>query len=268
LQLSSSPCAECEPTTIANREAASEHREPEVSMSDSLRDQVGVVVGASSGMGRATALLLAQSGMTVAAAARRKDRLQELSAQPGIHPMACDVTDRAQVVKLMEDAHKLRGRIDLLVYASGTNVPDRALTDLSAARWQELIDTNLTGAFHCTQAVLPHLRENGGGLIIYLSSAAVQRPDVSGVAYQASKHGLVGLAHGTRVEEKCHGIRTSVIFPGLCDTEILARRPQPTPQDTLAQALAPEDVAAAVLFLAQLAQRALVPELQLVPARL
>ena len=237
-------------------------------MADALVDQVAIVVGASSGMGRATAMLLAQNGMTVAAAARRVERLQELKSQRGIHSMACDVTDGAQVLQLIEDAYELRGRIDLLVYASGTNIPDRALAELTPARWQEMIDTNLTGAFHCTQAVVPHLRDNGGGLIVYLSSAAVQRADVSGVAYQASKHGLVGLAHGTRVEERDHGIRTSVIFPGLCDTEIITKRPVPTPQGTLDKALAPEDVAAAVLFLAQLPPRAVVPELQLVPARL
>jgi NADP-dependent 3-hydroxy acid dehydrogenase YdfG len=160
------------------------------------------------------------------------------------------------------------GRIDALVYAAGTNIPDRALTELSPARWHELLETNLTGAFHCTQAVLPHLRSRGGGLIAYLSSAAVQRADVSGVAYQASKHGLVGLAHGTRVEERPHGIRTSVIFPGLCDTEILSKRPTPTPRETLDQALSPDDVAAAVQFLLDLPPRALVPELQLVPAAL
>ena len=93
-------------------------------------------------------------------------------------------------------------------------------------------------------------------------------PDVSGVAYQASKHGLVGLAHGTRVEEKARGIRTSVIFPGLCDTEILTRRPVPTPREVLDLSLAPEDVAQAVVFLARLPARAVVPELQLLPARL
>jgi len=234
----------------------------------SLAEQVAIVVGASSGMGRASAMSLAQHGITVAAAARREDRLKELKSQRGIHPFVCDVADRLQVQQLVEDAYELRGRIDVLVYASGTNISDRALSALSPEGWHELLETNLTGAFHCTQAVMPHLRENGGGLIVYLSSAAVQRPDVSGVSYQASKHGLVGLAHGTRVEERDHGVRTSVIFPGLCDTEILTKRPTPTPQEVLKLALAPEDVAAAVLFLCQLPQRALVPELQLVPARL
>src|SRR5690606_8986936 len=108
------------------------------------------------------------------------------------------------------------GRCDLLVYAAGTNIPDRAIDRLTQENWQMMLATNLSGAFHCTQAFLPQMREQGSGLIVYVSSAAVQRPDVSGVAYQASKHGLSGLAHGTRVEEKSHGIRTSIVFPGLC----------------------------------------------------
>ena len=66
--------------------------------------------------------------------------------------------------------------------------------------------------------------------MIYISSGAVQRPDVSGVAYQATKHGLVGLAHGTREEEREHGIRTTVIFPGLTETPLLQKRPTPTPR--------------------------------------
>jgi serine 3-dehydrogenase len=233
----------------------------------SLNDQVGLVVGASSGMGRAIAVALAAQGMTVVAAARRQDRLAELASER-LHVCQADVTQRDDVLRLIETARAIRGRIDLLVFATGTNIPDRALSALSSERWQELLATNLTGAFHCTQAVVPVMRSHGGGLIVYLSSAAVQRADVSGVAYQASKHGLVGLAHGTRVEERDHGIRTSVIFPGLCDTEILTKRPVPTPQDVLNQALAPEDIAAAVVFLAQLPARAVVPELQLVPARL
>lgn len=228
-----------------------------------------IIVGASSGMGAATALLLAQHGWRVFAAARRRERLDQLAASHDqITPVVADATVEADIARMMATAVEATSRVDLLVYATGTNIPDRALTRLTPARWQELLTANLTGAFLCTQQVLPVMRQQQGGLIVYLSSAAVQRPDVSGVAYQASKHGLVGLAHGTRMEERSHGIRTTVVFPGLCDTEILKQRPVPTPQDVLSQALAPEDVAAAVLFLAELPPRALVPELSLVPARL
>jgi NADP-dependent 3-hydroxy acid dehydrogenase YdfG len=204
------------------------------------------------------------------AAGRRAENLQRLQTD---HPDAIrccptDVTSRSQVENLIAQTLRTWQRVDLLIYATGTNLPQRSLTQLTTAGWDDLLATNLTGAFHCTQAVLPTMRQQGGGLIIYLSTGAVQRADVSGVAYQASKHGLTGLAHGTRAEERDHGIRTSIVFPGLCVTEILQKRPVATPREVLDKALQPEDVAAAVLFIAQLPRRAVVPELQLLPSRL
>jgi NAD(P)-dependent dehydrogenase (short-subunit alcohol dehydrogenase family) len=88
------------------------------------------------------------------------------------------------------------------------------------------------------------------------------------VAYQASKAGVVGLAHGTMEEERQHGIRTTVIFPGLTDTPLVLKRPTPTPPEVLANALQPEDVAAACLFVLRLPARAWVPELLLYPSTL
>ena len=237
-------------------------------MSGTLQGQVAIVVGASSGMGRATASALVAAGAKVMVAARRADSLTKLVATHPDSMQSCptDVTSRSQVEQLIATTLLTWQRIDLLVYATGTNLPQRSLKQLTTAGWDELLATNLTGAFHCTQAVLPAMRQRGSGLIIYLSTGAVQRPDVSGVAYQASKHGLTGLAHGTRAEERDHGIRTSIIFPGLCETEILLKRPTPTPRAVLDKALHPEDIAAAVLFIAQLPPRAIVPELQLLPS--
>jgi serine 3-dehydrogenase (NADP+) len=232
-----------------------------------------IVVGASSGMGRATAKRLAEAGASVVAAARREDRLQDLQqelARAGhsieVHP--ADVNRRPDVERLVAATLKRFGRVDVLVYATGTNIPNRALDVLTPDSWDMMLATNLTGAFLCTRAVLSALRAGGGGLIVYVSTGAVQMPDVSGVAYQASKHGLSGLAHGTRIEQKPHGIRTTVIFPGLCDTEILTKRPVPTPPDVLERALRPEDVAEAVLFVCRLDPRAVVPELQIFPSGL
>ena len=131
-----------------------------------------------------------------------------------------------------------------------------------------MVGTNLTGAFNCTKAVLPAMRAQQSGLVIYLSSGCVQSPDMSGVSYQATKHGLAGLAHGTFKEEQDNGIRTTVIFPGLCDTPLVLQRPTPTPPEVMAKALKPEDVAAACLFVAALPARARVPELILLPAGL
>ena len=239
-------------------------------MSDMLKDQVSVIVGASSGIGRKTALAFARSGATTVLAARSRDKLQALAEEIGRDSMVCpmDVEDVASIRGSMDKIVERFGCIDVLVYATGTNIPDRALDALTGETWDMMVATNLSGAFHCTQAVLPTMRGQGGGLIIYISSVAVQLPDASGVSYQAAKHGLVGLAHGTFAEEQDNGIRTTVIFPGLTDTPLVLKRPTPTPAEVMAHALQPEDVAAACLFTASLPERARVPELMLMPSRL
>jgi serine 3-dehydrogenase (NADP+) len=232
-----------------------------------------LIVGASSGMGRATALRFAAEGAAVAIAARREAELAALAAEieaSGGRGLAvpADVRDAAAVDRMVERVREAFGRLDVLVYATGTNIPDRSLERLTRETWEMMLATNLTGAFYCTQAALPIMRAQGGGLILYLATGAVQRPDLSGVAYQASKHGTVGLAHGTMQEEKARGIRTTVIFPGLTDTPLVLKRPTPTPPEVMAHALQPEDVAEACLFVASLPPRAHVPELVLLPSRL
>jgi serine 3-dehydrogenase (NADP+) len=167
----------------------------------------------------------------------------------------------------MRLTHAKFGRIDVVVYASGTNIPDRALDRLTPEIWDTMIRTNLTGAFHCTQLVLPVMREQSDGLIIYISSIGARRPDVSGIAYQASKRGMDGIAGGTMVEERDRGIRTSVIYPGLCDTALVLQRPVPTPPEVMQHALQPEDVAEACAFVASLPPRCHVPELVLTTSR-
>jgi len=243
-----------------------------------LDGQVALITGASSGIGRATALAFAREGASVALMARNAEVLEDVANQilsRGGRAVAyavdlgASLSPRATAIRAaVSAAVQVLGRLDVVVCAAGTNIPRRALAVLDPAEWDALLATNLSGAFHVTQAALPQMREQGSGLLIYISSGAVQRPDVSGVAYQASKHGLVGLAHGTREEEREHGIRTTVIFPGLTDTPLLAKRPSRTPPEVVTKALQPEDVAQACLFVASLPPRARVPELQLLPAGL
>ena len=238
-----------------------------------LADKVTLILGASSGMGEATARRFAGEGARVILSARRRERLEALAAELAesgaeVLSRAADVEDPASVEALVEAALGRFSRLDVLVYAVGTNIPRRSLRELTTEAWESLLRINLTGAFTCTRAVLPAMRRQGSGLLIYISSVAVRVPDTSGAAYQASKHGLVGLAQATFREEKENGVRTSVIFPGLTDTPLVLKRPAPTPPDVLAQALQPEDVAEACLFVASLPARAVVPELVILPAGL
>lgn len=238
-------------------------------MAVSLKDRKALVVGASTGMGRATALALAREGARVVAAARRRQQLDALAREAPLTVTCCDVASRADVDRLVEGAVRDLGGLELVVYCSGTNIPDRAMAVLRPETWDEMIAVNLTGAFNVTKAALPALRAGGSGHLVYISSISARLADpVSGAAYQAAKRGLTGLAHGTRLEERKHGLRTCVLYPGLCDTEILKKRPNPPGPDVLAHALTAEDVADAVLAVAKLHPRVAVPELEIVPGRL
>lgn len=239
----------------------------------SLNNQTALVIGASSGIGRATAVLLAQEGAQVMAAARRGDRLQALQSelsQAG-HSIACctvDAADAASIDRMAEQACAALGRIDILIYAAGTNDPNRSLRRLTPPIWDKIVQVNLAGAYHATQAVLPGMRANGRGHLLYIASISSLVPDVSGAAYQAAKRGLLGMAHAIRVEEKENGIRTCVICPGLVDTEMLNLRPVQTPPEIVARAMQPEDVAEAVVAVLRLHPRVSVPEMQVLPTYL
>lgn len=232
-----------------------------------------VIAGAGSGMGRAIALSAAASGANLVLVARSSAMLdhvvQEITAAGGSAlAIAADVTDHEVTIRMITRALDSLGRIDALVSTIGTNIKQRSLSELTAESWAGMLATNLTAAFNLTQAVVPVMRRQGDGLIIHVSSSAAKKPDPSGVAYQATKTGLVGLTHGTMEEERNNGIRTSVIFPGLTDTPMVLNRPTPTPPQVLAKALQPDDVAAAVMFVLQLPARAHVPELLLYPSGL
>lgn len=204
------------------------------------------------------------------ACARRQERLdqwkQEMTAEGHtVETFAADATDAAKMDALAQATRETLGPVQIMVYATGTNTKDRTLPRLRPEVWDELIGTNLNGAYYATRAVLPAMREARFGHLIYISSISGHTPDVSGAAYQASKRGLIGLAHAIRVEEKENGIRTTVVNPGLVDTEILEKRPVKPPPELLAQALLPEHVAEVVMDCALLPARALIAEVTVVP---
>ncbi len=240
-------------------------------MAVSLSGQVVLLVGASSGIGRAAAILFAREGANVVAAARREDRLQALKAelaaeQHSITVRAVDAAKPEDMQQLASETLAQFGKIDTLVFATGTNIPDRAMARLNPALWNSVIEVNLNGAFYATHAVLPSMRTAGGGHLIYISSISGVITDVSGAAYQASKRGLLGMAHAIRMEEKQNGIRTCVICPGLVDTELIEKRPVKPSAEVMAQALQPQDVAETILHVAKLPPRAAIPELHMMPS--
>jgi NADP-dependent 3-hydroxy acid dehydrogenase YdfG len=236
-------------------------------MSISVKNQVVLIVGASSGIGRETAILMARQGARVMASARREERLGSLQREvDGLEICAADATRPAEMEALVKQTQERLGDIDIMVYVTGTNTPDRSLKRLSPEIWDSVVAVNLNGAYYCTHAVLPAMRAKGSGHLIYIASTSALAPDISGAAYQASKRGLLGFAHAVRFEEKGNGIRTCVICPGLVDTELLEKRPVKVGPELLAKALQPVDIAEAVLAVAQMPPRATVLEMHVVPS--
>ena len=240
--------------------------------SGALANKIIVIIGASSGMGRATALGAAAQGAHVVLAARNLQgldevRLEIVQAGGTATTMQADATKREDAERVIAAAVKAHGRIDALINSVGTNLPRRTISELTDDSWQRVLDVNLTSAFHITQAIVPVFRQQGEGLLIHIASSAARKPDRSGIAYQATKAGVAALAHGAMEEERENGLRITVIYPGMTDTPLVYQRPTPPTPEMLAKALQPEDVAAACLFVLALPPRAHVPELVLYPTR-
>ncbi len=240
-------------------------------MSNPLSGKIVLIVGASSGIGRATAVMAARAGSTLIAAARREDRLQAMQsalAAESVHIgiQKADAASLEDMQALVAGVLQEHGRVDIAVYACGTNAPDRAMKFMPPATWNNILETNLTGAFYLSHALLPSMRAAGAGHLIYVSSTAGAIADLSGAAYQASKRGLLGLAHAIRLEERAAGIRTCCIMPGLTNTELVEKRPEKLSADTLEKALQPEDVGATILHVMGLPARVTVPEILMIPS--
>jgi NADP-dependent 3-hydroxy acid dehydrogenase YdfG len=234
--------------------------------------QTALVTGAGSGIGRAVAESLDNLGLRLALVGRDAAKLEQTReglSQAGreravIAP--CDVADRDAVAGMAERVLAAAGSIDVLVCNAGTNVRHRSLESLAPADWDQMIATNLTGAYNLVHAVLPSMRARGQGLVVQICSISGKRASVlGGAGYSASKFGQAALGICLGREEGPRGIRSTVIYPGEVNTPILDARPVPVGVERRAAILQPSDVAAAVRFLVELHPRANIPELIIKP---
>lgn len=240
----------------------------------SMASRVALVTGASSGIGAAIARTFLEAGARVHAAARRRDAILEnvgalcpdAVGEGRLVAHALDVSDSRAVLELGRHLEH-EDPVDTLVCAAGTNVTDRRFAQLTVEAFDDLIRTNLNGAFYAMHATLDQIRERAGDVVL-ISSVAASWPDHSGAAYGASKSALLGLARGLGIDEHANGVRVSTILPGIVDTPILDKRPVPPPPELRAWCLQPEDVAAACLFAVTLPARANAAEMTLVATRL
>jgi NADP-dependent 3-hydroxy acid dehydrogenase YdfG len=240
-----------------------------------LGPAVSVITGAGSGIGRATAVALALASAggpdsTVVLVGRRRESLEEtatLVEEAGSRPIVqvADVAEPAAVDAVREVA-EAAGPVDLLVNNAGVNVPVRTLDRLAVSDWERIFQVNITGPFLMTRALLAGMRARQRGTIVNVSSmAGVRTGAISGPAYSAAKAALVSFTESINVSERRHGIRACAICPGEVATPILDDRPIPPSPAARELMLQPEDVAATILHVAGLPQRAMIELVTIFP---
>jgi len=178
--------------------------------------RTALITGASSGIGAATARRLAAEGYEVIAAARRRERLDDLAAStPGIRAVTLDVTSPESVAELAASVDDLAVLVNNAGGAIGVEPVERA----DPADWQAMFDTNVLGVLRVTQALLPALERNGGGHVVVTGSIAGHLVYEGGAGYTAAKHGAAALVETLRLELNGRPIRVSEVAPGMVQTE-------------------------------------------------
>jgi NADP-dependent 3-hydroxy acid dehydrogenase YdfG len=231
-------------------------------MTGRLEGVVALVTGASSGIGKATALALAAEGATLAVAARRRDRLEELEEELGqdiqVLVVETDIADEESARGMVESTVREFGRLDILINNAGVMLLG-PIVDAPVEEWRRMVGLNLLGLMHCTHAALPHLlsaAENDPRRVadvVNVSSVAgrVARLDAGG--YNATKFGVGAFSESLRQEVTKRHVRVSLIEPGLVATELASHnRPEILEgiQATLAdvEPMQAEDIAETILF--------------------
>ncbi|WP_311767524.1 MULTISPECIES: SDR family oxidoreductase [unclassified Halomonas] len=192
---------------------------------DNVKGKVIVITGASSGNGEAAARHLAERGAVVVLGARRQERIDALAkelTEAGHQALAVatDVTDKAQVTRLIDAAVENFGKVDVLLNNAGL-MPLAPLEQLKIDEWEQMIDVNLKGTLYGIAAALPHMKQQQSGHIINVSSVYGHKMGPDATVYCATKFGVRALSEGLRQEVKPYNIRTTVISPGAVATELL-----------------------------------------------
>jgi NADP-dependent 3-hydroxy acid dehydrogenase YdfG len=238
-----------------------------------LQDLSVIVTGASSGIGEATARLLAQHGARVVLAARRADRLESLKdeieeAGGTALVVETDVTDRTQCEALIAQTVEAFGRLDVLVNNAGV-MPLSMVKNARVDEWQQMVDVNINGVLYCTAAALPHFTEQKSGHIVNVSSVAGRRVFTGGAVYCATKFAVTAFSEGLRMElGPEYGIRVTCVEPGAVATEL----PHAIQDQDFIEAstfdatpLESEDIAEAIRYALTAPARATVNEVMVMP---
>lgn len=237
-------------------------------MSDLLIGKRALVTGASKGIGLAIARALLLSGADVVICSRRQEhvdgavnQLRTAAPERKVAGHVTDVADSSQVAALFQFLDKELGGLDILVNNAGLGI-FRSTAELTVAEWNQVIGTNLSGAFYCSREALERFEHSKGGSIINISSLAGRNPFPGGAAYNASKFALNGFSEAAMLDHRNDNVRVSYIMPGSVDTEFGGIEEKKSHWK-----IAPEDIAEIVIGILRMPARTLVSRVEVRPSR-
>ncbi|MGK7942501.1 MAG: SDR family oxidoreductase [Crocosphaera sp.] len=237
---------------------------------DSSSSQLNAIItGASSGIGKETALTFAKAGVNVALVSRSLETLKTVAqacSQQGVKAQAyvIDLNDLAKIPIAIKHLMADFGDIDIIVNNAGMGYTN-LLRETPLEDWQQVIDLNLTSIFQCVQGVLPQMRQRGRGIIINVASVAATQAFPSWGAYCVSKAALLSFSKVLATEERSHGIRVMTISPGAVNTSIWDTDTVQADFDRTAM-LTPDVVADTILQAALLPANAVIEEMTILPS--
>ncbi len=246
--------------------------------SNKLAGKVALITGASSGIGRATALLFAEKGIKVALVARREQNLKALKKQIEHHGgsaefRVADISTEDEAKAAVEWALQTFGVVDILVNNAGIVRPGM-IESQDSQEWRDTFDLNVLAPMYMSQGVLPGMKKRQSGHIVNISSNAAKIPGgASQSSYAASKYAITALSSSLRRETAADGIRVTIIEPGTTETDVADSIPDEKFRGAMQEHMhkdinmQPEDMAAAILYAVSQPERVNVSEIWLTPTR-
>ena len=225
-------------------------------LQNNIAGKVVIITGASSGIGEAAARHLASRGASVSLAARRTDKLErvvrDITAAGGqAQAFATDITQRPQVEDLLKRTVDAFGRVDVLLNNAGVMLLSR-LEQQHYAEWEQMLDTNVKGMLYGIGATLPYFQQQRSGHFINVSSISGHRVDPTSAVYSATKFAVRALSEGLRQEVKPYNIRTTILSPGVIQSELTQQITDPQAQEMVkgmaGMAISPDAIARAVAY--------------------
>jgi NAD(P)-dependent dehydrogenase (short-subunit alcohol dehydrogenase family) len=218
---------------------------PENTATFDLSGQVSLVAGAGSGLGAATARLLAEHGAQPILADINKEAAGEIATAFGGRPLYMDLADSGSIEGGVADVLETEGKIDILVNAAGLDFI-RSASELTLQEWDNVVNVNLRAPWLLAKLVMPHMMERGSGQILNVASTAAKKGWENAAAYASSKHGLLGLTQVLHAEGRRYGVRAMTVVPGGMRTNFFKALDPPPPPENLQP---PETVARSILFM-------------------